>query len=176
MKKIIFLDIDGVIATPQSIDESGLWTFTKDCLDLLGVILKETGAKIVISSSWRLHNVEETKEHFAEHNFPFCDDIIGVTIRAYHYIVSGEDSKRPHLSIPRGVEIKQWLDTNIYSDNGKDWNMKMPGVDFTYVILDDDTDMLLEQKDYYLRTKSRIGLTEEIAKKAIQILNQNNEK
>ena len=172
--KYIFLDIDGVIATPKSIDESGLWTFTKECMDNLGVILKATGAKLVISSSWRHSTVEDTKDYFTEKGFAYVDDIVGVTIRAYHYIVSNDDGKRPHLSIPRGVEIKQWLDTHVHSDNGKNWERKKRGQDFTYVILDDDTDMLLEQKDVFLRCKSSIGLTEEITQKAITILNQVN--
>lgn len=46
-----------------------------------------------------------------------------------------------HLGIPRGVEIKQWIDTHIYSDNGKNWNYKEIGVDFNYVILEDDSEV-----------------------------------
>jgi hypothetical protein len=47
--------------------------------------------------------------------FLFYDKIIGVTIRAYQYL---DKTKKIHLSIPRGVEIMQWLDTNVHSDNG----------------------------------------------------------
>lgn len=162
--RIIFLDIDGVIATPESIID-GYWGLVSARQEQLRKIIDATDAKIVLSSSWRLHNLEETKKYMNEKGFLFCDKIIGITIRAYHYIEKGV-----HLSIPRGVEIKQWIDTNIHSNNGKDWNKKQLGIDFQYVILDDDKDMLLEQKDNFVRCISTKGLTSELTKKAIQIL------
>lgn len=168
MEKYIFLDIDGVIATPESI-VSGKWGLVDERQSQLKRILDATGANIVISSSWRLHTVEETKEYMKENGFWFCDKIVGVTIRAYHQIQKGI-----HLSIPRGVEIKQWIDTHVHSDNGKNWKKKIVGKDFTYVILDDDTDMLLEQKDYFLKCIGTKGLTRKIADRAIEILGTNN--
>ena len=39
----------------------------------------------------------------------YNDILIGVTIRAYHYI---DQKSKIHLSIPRGVEIKQWQPTD----------------------------------------------------------------
>lgn len=39
------------------------------------------------------------------------------------------------------------------------------------VILDDDTDMLLEQKDNFINTNGFTGLTKEDAFKAVNILN-----
>lgn len=166
MKKILMLDIDGVIATPESIDESGEWNLTRKCQELLGEILDKTNAEIVISSSWRLHTVEDTIEYFKEKGFLYCDKIIGVTIRGYHHIKKGV-----HLSIPRGVEIKQWIDANIHSDNGKNWDKKEIGKDFNYVILDDDNDMLLEHANHFVNTDSEIGLTMNDVLKAIDILN-----
>ena len=77
-----------------------------------------------------------------------------------------------HLSIPRGVEIHQWIDTNIHSDNGKNWKRKTLGVDYQYVILDDDCDMLYIQRNNFIRTNGNIGLTEENCKLAIEILNK----
>lgn len=78
------------------------------------------------------------------------------------------------IAIPRGVEIKQWIDTHIHSDNGKDWNRKKLGKDFTYVILDDNSDMLLEHKDNFIRTDSEIGLTDDDVTGAVGILNKTN--
>lgn len=168
MKKIIFLDIDGVIATPKSV-EDGLWGLTNECQDRLGKILSETGAKIVLSSSWRLHTLDKTIEYMRSKGFRFCDSLIGVTIRAYHYIEKGV-----HLGIPRGVEIKQWIDTNIHSNNGHDWQRKYVGKDFTYLILDDDTDMLLEHYQHFVRTDSMEGLTDADVLRAVAILNKTN--
>lgn len=167
MKKIIFLDIDGVLATPEYLKD-GLWALSPLKQELLGKILEATDAEIVLSSSWRLHDVEETKKYMIEKGFLFSDKIVGVTIRAYQWLEKGTGI---HLSIPRGVEIKQWIDTNIHSDNGKNWERKKLNVDYTYVIIDDDSDMLLEHKDNFVRTDGNIGLTENDVEKIIEILN-----
>lgn len=167
MKKYIFLDIDGVIATPESI-EDGRWGLVDSKQKLLEYILMQTEAEIVLSSSWRLHNVFDTKLHMQEKGFWFVDKIIGVTIRAYHYL---DKSSKIHLSIPRGVEIKQWIDTHVHSNNGKEWNRKILGEDYQYVILDDDSDMLYSQRNNFVQTSTRIGLTKEDSLKAIKILN-----
>jgi hypothetical protein len=167
MEKIIFLDIDGVLAIPSCLKD-GMWALSDEIQKLLGKILDQTDAKIVLSSSWRYATLERTKEHMESEGFLFNDKLIGVTIRAYHYLEKGS---KIHLSIPRGVEIKQWIDTHIHSDNGKNWERKKVGKDFTYIILDDDRDMLLEQKDHFLNTNSEIGLTDDIVERAVAILN-----
>lgn len=169
MEKYLFLDIDGVIAVMDETNQSHEWGIVDSKQKLLGKILEQTGAKIVLSSSWRKITVEETKEYMTKKGFLFSDDIIGVTIRSYHYL---DKSKKIHLSIPRGVEIKQWIDANIHSENGKNFSRKKIGEDFNYVIIDDDSDMLLEQKDHYIQTDSIIGLTEDDTLKVIKILNK----
>lgn len=168
MKKIIFLDIDGVIATPEYIKD-GQWALNPEKQILLGKILSETDAKIVLISSWRYDTLEKTKEYMESEGFLFNDKLIGVTIRAYQYLERGTGI---HLSIPRGVEIKQWIDTHIHSDNGKNWKRKKLGTDFTYIILDDNKDMLLEHKDNFIQTDGNIGLIDEDVRNAIEILNK----
>lgn len=168
MEKIIFLDIDGVLATPEYLKD-GLWALNPEKQKLLGEILAQTDAKIVLSSSWRYATLEKTKEHMKAEGFLFNDKLIGVTIRAYQWLERGTGI---HLSIPRGVEIKQWVDTHIHSDNGKNWERKKLGKDFTYVILDDDCDMLLEHKDNFIRVNSEIGLTNDDVRGAVEILNK----
>jgi hypothetical protein len=168
MKKIIFLDIDGVLATPDYLKD-GNWALNPKKQELLSEILNQTGAKIVLSSSWRLHTIKETKAYMKEQGFLFVDDIIGITIRAYHYI---DRSSKIHLSIPRGVEIQQWIDTHIHSENGKNWQKKKLGVDYQYVILDDDSDMLFTQSNNFIQTDSNFGLTLGKMHAAIQILNR----
>lgn len=163
MKKYIFLDIDGVLACSNHVVDS-MWAISDEKQRLLAKILDATGADIVLSSSWRKHTIEETKEYMAEKGFWFVDKIVGVTIRSYHYIERGV-----HLSIPRGVEIRQWIDTNVLSDNGKNFDRNY---DFRYVILDDDSDMLLEQNDVFVNTYWEEGLTEYDVEKAINILNK----
>jgi hypothetical protein len=163
MRKIIFLDIDGVIAVPTP--ENVEWGLVGEKQNILRWILEKTDAEIVLSSSWRMNTVDETKEYMTSQGFLFSDKIIGVTIRAYSCI-----KEKVHLSIPRGVEINQWIDTHIHSDNGKNWERKKLGKDYTYVILDDDSDMLLCQKDNFIQTHPMEGLSWKDARKAVKIL------
>lgn len=58
----------------------------------------------------------------------------------------------------RGYEIKEWLDRNDVE---------------RYAILDDDSDMLPEQKDNFFKTDWDIGITDEIMNKVIKHLNTN---
>jgi hypothetical protein len=165
MRKIIFLDIDGVLAIAQKMKA---WGLVESKQLLLKEILDKTNAEIVLSSSWRLATVEYTKAYMTEQGFMFSDKIVGVTIRAYHYI---DKKDKIHLSIPRGVEIQQWIDTNIHSDNGKNFQTKELGKDYNYVIIDDDNDMLYTQSKNFIQTDPETGITESEVQKAIQILN-----
>lgn len=182
IERYIFLDIDGVIATPKTL-EDGMWGLTPEKQDLLGIILEKTKAKIVLSSSWRKYTLEGTIEYMKELGFHYHDKIIGITIRGYQYIERGI-----HLSIPRGTEIKQWLDIHviypwfgyperneefkIYNEDGSFEMMHSNklGVDFTYVILDDDSDMLYDQSRHFINCDSMEGLTLDQANEAIKIL------
>ena len=167
MEKIMFLDIDGVIATNESVVD-GQWALVNARQVQLRKIIDATGCKIVLSSSWRKWDLETTREFMKEEGFWFWDLIIGITIRAYQYL---DRTKKIHLSIPRGVEIKQWIDANIDSDNGKNYNRKKLGKDYQYVIIDDETDMLYEHRNNFVNTKPHKGLTSKDAEKAILILN-----
>lgn len=167
MEKIMFLDIDGVIATNESVI-GGQWALVNARQVQLRKIIDATGCKIVLSSSWRKWDLETTRQFMKEEGFWFWDLIIGITIRAYQYL---DRTKKIHLSIPRGVEIKQWIDANIHSDNGKNYNRKKLGKDYQYVIIDDETDMLYEHRHNFVNTKTHKGLTAKDAEKAILILN-----
>ena len=175
-KKIIFLDVDGVINIPP------YNSFDLKCLNNLRSIIIETDSKVVISSSWREGDLERTKSHFPNW---LKEYIIGETIRGYKQVKDGSS-----LPICRGNEIKHWIDRNliypwharpeladkykVYGEDGSFQKMKSYalGKDFVYVILDDDNDMLLEQKDYFIRTESSSGITKERAANAIRVLTQ----
>lgn len=169
MRKIIFLDIDGVLATPECLKD-GMWGLVPARQEQFKKLIEATGAEIVLSSSWRKWDLESTIEYMKQEGFWYWDKIIGVTIRAYQYI---DQTKKIHLSIPRGVEIQQWIDTNVHSDNGKNFSRKKLGVDYQYIILDDDTDMLFTQTKHFINTHPTKGLTSKDVKKAIAILNSN---
>lgn len=71
MDKYIFLDCDGVITTPET-----KFKLTHDSQSGIGKIIKATGAKIVLSSSWRLNTLKETIEYMKQQGFEFCDYLI----------------------------------------------------------------------------------------------------
>lgn len=113
--KIIFLDIDGVLnpihymkairkmweTDPEikSCDEYGALFFYHNC-NALKKIIDTTGAKIVISSSWRRSGESIMKELWQHRNLP--GEIIGIT---------------PETNFIRGEEIKQWIETNNFTGN-----------------------------------------------------------
>jgi len=157
MDKVIFLDIDGVMhVISQGHDKFG-GIFHKHFEDNLQWIIEETGAKIVISSSWRLNGLEEMQQMWQERNLP--GEVIDITPN----LTYGVGLK---TSTPRGKEIKKWLDENKVAN---------------YVIIDDDTDFLKEQMKNFVQTSENedhpdcidigYGLTRKCAEKAIQILN-----
>lgn len=104
--KIIFLDIDGVLNSHQWIraNEHLLKTqqlsmhvdLDKEAVARLERLVKQTEAKIVISSTWRIvHSLSSLRDILGRHGF--TGEVI---------------DKTPKLNIARGLEIQQWLDKN----------------------------------------------------------------
>lgn len=147
--KILFLDIDGVCNSKD--------TFTKDphahfpidnyMAFLVGKIQLDTDCKIVLSSSWRHH--KESVE-FLEKKF---GKFYGITDFSSHGI--------------RGLEIHEWLTKNVEGFSSDGYRNEK----FRIAILDDDSDMLLWQKDSFFKTSFDTGLTDEVAKNIINHLN-----
>lgn len=158
--KVIFLDFDGVITTMKS-----KWKLDNDKMLLLKKIVDSTGAKIVISSSWRRSTLEDTVKHITDKSDYFVGDnpficpeaVVGVTDRMY-YVCPRNNTR--HFCLPRGCDIQHYLNEHDDIDG--------------YVILDDDSDMLLWQADNFVHIDGRIGITEEDVEKAIGILNNHN--
>lgn len=180
--KIIFLDIDGVLnVISQGHDQYGS-LFHEHLVDNLKQIIDETGAKIVVSSSWRKSGLACMQEMWKFRNLP--GEVIDVT-PGIHIIRGGglifwnnllEEHPTPKIhgySIPRGCEIDYWV---------RNCAKKFGELE-TYVILDDDSDMLMHQKELYVQCSDNpehedsidigYGLTKINALKAIKILNKN---
>lgn len=133
---VIFLDIDGVLNSIDSMVASyqlGLHSQEKT-LDIVSIgllmkLCKETNAKIVISSTWRLgRTIDDFKSifsHYGWSDFP----IVGMTGRG-------------GIGSVRGDEIQEWVDSNDVSN---------------YVILDDDSDMLESQKLHFVHVSGVNG-------------------
>lgn len=72
--KIIFIDIDGVLATAPcwSMNTDNKWNaypFDKKAVKVLNKILEETGAEMVLSSDWKYYyTMTQIKEIFMEFN------------------------------------------------------------------------------------------------------------
>jgi hypothetical protein len=157
--KVIFLDIDGVLnVCYEEYDKYGQG-FHPSFVNNLKLIIEATGAKLVISSSWRMSGLQTMKNMWEYRNLP--GEIIDITPDGWILYRQGlfpEDYDRGH-------EIKHWLERNIVEN---------------YVIIDDDTDMLPEQLNNFVHTANNrqhkdsvdlgYGLTEECAIKAIKIL------
>jgi hypothetical protein len=152
MAKIIFLDVDGVLnckKTWSGPHKDGMATLCPDMCDRLGDIVKQTKAIVVLSSSWRL--MKDSNQYRKLVSWLAKRDI---SIHSHTKWLSSKD---------RGHEIAAWLE---------DHEHEFPRKEVTFVILDDDSDMLYWQRSSFVHTSFKDGLTERHAAKAIRILNE----
>ena len=118
----------------------------------LNRIIEETECKVVLSSSWR--SSIESENIFTQNLLKlkgFKYDFYDVTPRLWF-----ED-----FSTRRGEEIKFWLDKESEKHEIE-----------SFVILDDDSDMLPEQMNNFIHVDGQVGLTDRDVLTAIEILNK----
>jgi hypothetical protein len=142
--KLIFLDIDGVLVTSNSLIPSNQYfghTFDKTCVQNLVEILNATGAKVVISSSWREgRTLAQLQSIFKSNGIEDC--VIGLTPSFDNGTI-------------RGTEIKAYLD----GCNGID----------CFVIIDDE-EKTGDLEPFLIETEFRTGITERIKDEVISRL------
>jgi hypothetical protein len=163
MKKIIFLDIDGVLATQMEFspnvkefhekyeDAKKLhipYPFNPDCVKIFNEILEETDAEIVLTSDWRNHwDLEELDQIFKFNKVnksPFA-------VTGNHRVSMGNNEKN------RLNEIKRYKEKHKIG---------------AYVIID-DLHMDIYETDRFVRTTDNDGLKQDgIKKKIIDFLNR----
>ena len=153
-KKILFLDIDGVLASTDFLYKSGGKFIDKEKVALLNK-LKPYGVEVVISSSWG-YNEDTVKQLTA------C----GLELP----IIGGTEHFHSDW-LCRGNEIAKWLvctfdNYNVFTGKASSYC----GKDYEYVILDDSDDMLMCQKDNFIHVDIYEALLEEHIEKAIDIL------
>jgi hypothetical protein len=172
--KTVFLDFDGVLNSisflvdrndsPPPLDVTppdGIWALEEAsdplilssmvsqvnpvAVEKLNALLLTTGAKVVVSSTWRL-TLSTTGLQWVLDLAGFKGEVIGSTpwIRPPR----GE-------YLPRGKEIRQWLQEH-------------PGVE-SFVILDDDSDMD-DLDEFFVKVNNRVGLQDTDVEKAVNIL------
>ena len=164
MRKVIFLDIDGVLNTKwwytqmdgnTSRDKYG-YAFDPNAVANLAKIVRETGADIVISSSWKCMGLSELLDMWSERGLP--GKVIDITPNSVSdemlLTANLDEIEMYHI---RGAEIKEWLLT-------KGQNVGR------YVIIDDMDNFLPEQQTHFVWTDPDVGITKEDAEQAIMIL------
>lgn len=149
--KIIFLDMDGVLCTHRAHYAQGghglMQVLDREGIELLNVLCEISDVeevKYVLSSSWRgVYSREWMETHLKKFGWTgqFHDDWA---------------TKRLHLHGPRGMEVNEWLSR--HSEVTK------------YVIFDDGTDFLEEQKPFFIHTHVYDGISFRNFEKAVSVL------
>jgi hypothetical protein len=155
--KVIFLDVDGVLNSQKSL-KHGAVGFGKAQMDpkadsRLEKLVRATGSKIVVSSSWRhifeLHQIQEMLKQ------------AGAPTAARAVI-----DRTPAGEGNRGAEIQEWLSLDPERSRV---NPNHEGIE-AYVIIDDNNQMTPEQQPHFVHTNPQVGLTDEDVVEAISIL------
>jgi len=161
--KIIFLDVDGVLNSEESIvrhyeafvkengegvpHEDFTAIFPEEYMNNLKEIVEKSDAKIVVSSTWRLGYPDS--RHWLKlisnlKEYGLDERVIGVTTNIHDL---------------RCNQIKKWLEDN-----------KELGID-NFLVLDDDSyDMGEFVGTKLAKTRWKTGLTEDVKNKALEIL------
>ena len=165
MSKILFLDFDGVLNTERwhkQVDENSLqdkygYAFDPGAVENLDKILNETGAEIVVSSSWKFMGLAKMQDMWKDRKLP--GKVIGITPNSVsdEFLLNADLDNMDLMPI-RGQEVKEW-----FTLHGKDVSH--------YAILDDTYDVLKEQEPHFVCIDPNVGITKDDAEKAIAILN-----
>lgn len=145
--KIIFLDIDGVLAPiPRPFDKDG---FNPSCVIYFESVFRHVpDSSIVISSTWRIaQTVDQLRKTMGRYGLSCSERIIGKTV---DYTETGE-----LLYLTRGQEISMWLMDNKEVDS--------------YVIVDDDTDISPHQ-NRWVQPRHELGFQKNDAENCVNIL------
>lgn len=162
MHKIIFLDIDGVLNNAAlGTKDRDIWKLFNDIdtdggklssinIKNLNDITDQTGADIVISSSWRiLYDIHELRDILRD---------AGVTGSVINYTLN-----LPGRGMKRGNEIQCYIEDHYPFKKGIGYSVR-------YAILDDDSDMLYWHRDSFFWCDPDCGLSQNIAYKCINHL------
>jgi hypothetical protein len=140
---LVFLDFDGVLNSDHSVAQLGTrYRFWPPSIRALNHLLRKTGARVVITSTWREHWTLSENAAALERDGMVPGRVVGKTSAC------GE----------RGIEIDLWLKA-------------VPYVVKSFVILDDRTDMAMHASRL-VRVDPRVGLGLREAQRASEVLAQ----
>lgn len=143
--KVIFLDFDGVLNTPAHCSKPDYYKDPCDTphVEVLNEVIARTGAKVVISSVWRMDGMEKCIDHLTRKGFK--GQVIGVT------------TSHPKTGDTRGHEIQEWLDMQQTTANALGGEAKQRQTVEKFVIIDDDSDMTGVEK-WHVHITNNTGL------------------
>lgn len=169
MKKIIFLDFDGVLNTEHNqnmlLYKGKVWKdkhgafFDPKAAAELNRIIEETKADIVIESSWKYLGLEAMRQMWRDRNMP--GNVIDVTpsSASNNWLLNANlDEMDPAHTQWKGVEIASWIAENLHDED-------------RYVIIDDEYVILDSQLPHFILTNPYDGIIPELADRAIKLLN-----
>lgn len=167
IKKFVFLDIDGVLncesfihklhkeklhhmsdyATIRDVTE----TFMPSAIESLNSLIEQTGAEIVVSSSWRkLYTLKQLRGILKKNGFKYSEIIIDKT---------PSFEVQWNVEYCRGEEIYKWLKDKDYLNH-------------SFVILDDDSDMGRLLGNLVKTNWKGNGLEKEHIEQAVKLLSE----
>jgi hypothetical protein len=153
MKNVLFLDIDGVLATESHWDEDSPivlstgklvpYGWNQECCDILSEIVEQFDLDIVLSSDWRLQfDLSELKEIFKFHKMN-PDRLKEVTEKN----LPKKMSEWSQVEMAREREILKWVEKN----QPNHW-----------VAIDDLSLIGLPKENFVMVRNSETGLNQEI--------------
>ena len=154
--KVIFLDFDGVLNSEAFFKANGN-RYLPETLDVAAVarvnaIIARTGARVVVSSTWRLgYSLVQLKDILGRHGL--SGEVVGVTPVIQDV---DEDGIGVVRNAPRGHEIQRWID-------------EQPEPPEAFVILDDEADME-HLGNRHVRTLFDTGLGDDEVEAAVALL------
>lgn len=117
--KVLFLDIDGVLNTPRTAKLFGNQFINPFLVTLVAQIVTATGAKLILSSNWRIDEKELVEKALTVHDLQIFDCTPMIDLNEVH---------------PRSKQIQHWLD-------GKELER--------FAILDDDPKANLKEGSFF---------------------------
>jgi hypothetical protein len=163
VKKYLFLDLDGVIATQWSLKQPTkdwiqvegsdeiAYPFFPQAVEQLNRVLLETGANIILSSDWRIgYNLAHLDSIFKQNKV--IKSPMATTDQLTEYWLEHEEELDGKHE--RDIEIEKYV---------KDNNIEI------FAIVDDR--VINVYPDRFVRTKGSHGLSKNLADQLIEILN-----
>lgn len=151
---ILFLDIDGVLNGHEFLLEAQSCKIDPACVRRLNRILKESDARIILTSAWRymVHGHAMTLEGF------------GYMLRTHGFAASVNGSERVIIDLTCRDE-----DIELRADQVRAALASRPG-DVRYAVIDDLDLGFTEAGLNFVQTDGRIGMTDDDADRVIAML------